>query len=48
MMDREIVTAACEIHTKQINTLCRTNVDILKDKFSVTNIDHCVLVDSLV
>jgi len=40
MLDREIVTAGYEIHTKQINTLCRENVEYLKDKFSVTYIDH--------
>ena len=48
MLDREIVTAGCEIHTKQINTLCRENVEYLKDKFSVTYIDHWVLVYSWV
>jgi len=37
MLDREIVTAACEIQTKQINTLCRKNVEFFKDKFNVTN-----------
>jgi len=46
MLDREIVTAGCEIHTKQINTLCRTNVEFLKDKFRVTCIDHWAAVYS--
>ena len=27
------MTAGCEIHTKQINTLCRKNVEFFKDKF---------------
>jgi hypothetical protein len=39
MLDREIVTACCEIHTKQINTLCRKNVEFLKCKFGGTYID---------
>ena len=46
MLDRKIVTAGCEIHTKQINTLWRKNVEYLKDKFSGTYIDHWALVDS--
>ena len=46
MLDREIVTAGCEIHTKQINTLCRKNVEYLKDKFNGTYIAHCALLDS--
>jgi hypothetical protein len=45
MLDWEIATACCEIHTKQINTLCRKNVEFLKDKFSGTFIDHWALVD---
>ena len=48
MLDREIVTAGCEIHTKQINTLCRKNVEFLKDKFRVTYIDHWAVVYSWV
>jgi len=46
MLDREIVTACCKIHTKQINTLCCKNVGFLKHKFSGTYIDHWALVDS--
>jgi hypothetical protein len=46
MLDGEIVTACCEIHTKQINTLYRKDVEFLKDKFSGTYIDHRFLVDS--
>ena len=46
MLDREIATAGCEIHTKQINTLCRKNVEFLKDKFKFTYIDHLAVVDS--
>jgi adenine deaminase len=42
------VTAVCEIHTKQIKTLCRKNVEFLKDTFKVTYIDHCAVVDSWV
>jgi hypothetical protein len=30
MLDREIVTACCEIHTKQINALRRKNVEFLR------------------
>jgi len=48
MLERELVTVCCEIHTKQINALCRKNVEFLKDKFSGTYIDHCALVDSWV
>ena len=48
MLDREIVTAGCEIHTKQINTLWRKNVEYLKDKFSGTYIGHWALVYSWV
>jgi hypothetical protein len=48
MLDREIVTSGCEIHTKQINTLCRKSVEFLKDKFSGTLIDHWASVDSWV
>jgi hypothetical protein len=39
------VTALCEIHTKQINTLCRKNIEYLKDKFSATYIGHWTIVD---
>jgi len=46
MLDRKIVTACCEIHTKQINTLCTKNVEFLKDKFSGTCIEHWALVYS--
>ena len=46
MLDGEILTAGCEIHTKQINTLCRKNVEFLKDKFNVIYIDHCTAVYS--
>jgi len=48
MLDREIATAGCVIHTKQINILCRQNVEFLKDKLSGTYIDHWVLVYSWV
>jgi hypothetical protein len=48
MLDREIVTACCEIHTKPINTLLSKNVEYLKDKFNGTFIDHSALVDSCV
>jgi len=48
MLDREIVTAGCEIHTKQINTLCRKNVEFFKDKFMVTYIYHWAVVYSRV
>jgi hypothetical protein len=48
MLDREIMTACSEIHTKEINTLCRKNVENLKDKLSGTYIDHRALVDSWV
>jgi hypothetical protein len=43
MLDRKIVAACCEIHTKQINALWRKNVEFLKDKFSGTFIDHSAL-----
>ena len=45
MLDREIMTACCEIHTKQINTLCRKNVEFFNDKFSGIHIDHWAFVD---
>jgi hypothetical protein len=48
MLDREIVTACCEIHTKEINKLRSLNVQNLKDKFSGTYIDHWASVDSCV
>jgi len=42
------VTAGCKIHTKQINTLCRKNVEFFNDNFSGTYIDHCALLYSWV
>ena len=48
MLDREIVTACCEIRTKQITALCRKNVEFFKDKFNSTYIYHWALVDSWV
>jgi hypothetical protein len=42
------VTACCEIRIKQINALCRKNVEFFKDKFSATFIDHWDLLDSWV
>ena len=45
MLDREIVTASCEIRTKQVNALCRKNVEFLKDKHCGTYIDYWALVD---
>jgi len=47
MLDREIVAACCEIHTKRINNLCRKNAGFFKDKFSGTYIDHWALVETL-
>ena len=46
MLDRKIVAACCDIHAKQINTLCRKNVGFLKDKCSGIYIDHGALVVS--
>jgi hypothetical protein len=40
MLDREIVTACCEIHSKQIDTLRRKNVEVFDDTFSGTHIGH--------
>jgi hypothetical protein len=48
MLDREIVTDCCEIHTEQIDILCRKNVEFCKDKFSGTYIDNRALVVSWV
>ena len=48
MLDGEIVTASCEIHTKPINTFCRKNVEFFKYKFMVAYIDHWAVVDSWV
>ena len=48
MLDKKTVTAGGEIHTKQINTLCRKNVEFLKDQFSVTYIDRWAVVYSWV
>ena len=48
MLDREIVTACCEIHSKQIDTLCRKKIEVFKDTFSGTYIDQRALVDSWV
>jgi hypothetical protein len=35
MLEQEIVTDCCEIHTKQINAICVKNVEFWNDKPSV-------------
>jgi hypothetical protein len=39
------VTASCENSAKQVNALCRKNVEFLKDEFTRTYIEHWASVD---
>jgi hypothetical protein len=45
MLDWEIVTVGCGIHTKQINSICVKNVEFFNDKPSGTYSYHWALVD---
>jgi len=37
MLNREIIAVCSEIHTKDINTLCGRNVELLNVKLAVQN-----------
>jgi hypothetical protein len=43
MLYREIIAVCSEIHTKDINTVCGQNVELLSIKPSGTYRDHCAL-----